>query len=532
MSLYSVLMVDDEEEVIRIIRRKINWEEMGFEVCGQARNGLEALEMVEELQPDVVMTDIKMPYMDGLELVAKLREKNMGIHTIVLSGFDEFDYVKKAIGLEVEEYLLKPIDSSEIIKVFTKVKNALDEERDMQKNIAYLENYYLQSLPILREGFFSDLMDSAIPEGKIPYYTEEYMIDLSGPNFAVAVVHTSRSKTPEGIGGRLMQMSVRQLLENSQLMKENRYAFNYRDNIVVLAQFDSEKEVSAFTDELDRFCKYAKRTSQAVVTIGIGHVVDSIKEIPSSYGSAREAVSYRALYGAGNAINIAEIDPGENRYDIQDNDLIHSILKQIKMGSEDRVKEAIEDYISSIQDAHMNIQTFGIALMELVTSLYRFMNANEIDLSEVSSDNKDVYTKLLQMDSMEAIQNWLTEISLKLREQVQGQRNIKTGSFVGKAKHYVLENFSNPDLSIDMVCSELGVSSAYFSTIFKKETGKTFLNYLTECRMKEAERLLIVEEEKTYIIAEKVGYSDPGYFSYVFKKWFGVSPMKYKKQRS
>lgn len=530
MSLYSVLMVDDEEEVIRIIRKKIDWESLGFVVCGQARNGLEALEMVEELQPDVVMTDIKMPYMDGLELVRRLKEKNLGIHTIVLSGFDEFEYVKQAISLEVEEYLLKPIDSSEILKVFGKVKKTLDDERNLQQNIAYLEHYYQQSIPILREGFLSDLMDSAIPEDQFENYTKEYGITLTGPLYVVAVVHTSRSQAPEGISVRLLRMSVRQLLENSPTAYPSRYMFSYRDNTVILAQLESEKEIAAWTDELDRFCKYAKRSCNAVVSVGIGHAVDKVTEIPSSYGSAREAVSYRALYGAGNAINIAEIDPGESRYDIQENDKIHQMLKQVKMGSEEQLAQTIEAYISSLQEAGLNMQTLGIALMELVTSIYRFMNANEVDPSAIMKE-KDIYTKLIQMESMDAIKKWLLETSFQIREQVQGQRTIKTGSFVGKAKAYVQENFSNPDLSIDMVCSELGVSSAYFSTVFKKETGKTFLNYLTECRMTEAERLLIMEDEKTYIIAEKVGYSDPGYFSYVFKKWFGVSPMKYKKQR-
>ncbi len=530
MSLYSVLMADDEEEVIRIIRRKINWEELGFEVCGQARNGIEALEMIDELQPDVVMTDIKMPYMDGLELVRRIQEKNLGIHTIVLSGFDEFEYVKQAISLEVEEYLLKPIDSGEIVKVFSKVKKSLDDERDLKKNMAYLENYYQQSIPILREGFFAELMENTIPEEKLGFYMQEYGIQLDGPYYAVIVVHTSTSVTPEGITGRLLQLSVRQLLEKNMSEKSNRYTFNYRDNIIVLVQMRSEDEISALTDEFDRFCKYAKRSCQAVVSVGIGLVTDKLTDITSSYSSAREAVSYRTLYGTGSAINIAEIDPGDSRVDFQENSLIHEIFKQIKMGTEESLQNAVETYINNIQRANLNLQAYEIAVMELVTSLYRFLNSNEIDTSSLISGEKNLYSRLIAMDSLDALKEWLFTCTLELREKLQGQRNMKTGSFVGKAKSYIQENFRDPDLNIDMVCSELGVSSAYFSTIFKKETGKTFVNYLTEIRMIEAERLLIEENEKQYIIAEKVGYSDPGYFSFVFKKYFGVSPMKYKKQ--
>ncbi len=531
MSNYSVLMVDDEEEVIRIIRRKINWEELGFQVCGQAGNGLEALEMIEELQPDVVMTDIKMPYMDGLELVQRLREKNMGIHTIVLSGFDEFEYVKQAISLEVEEYLLKPIDSAEILKVFQKVKKNLDDERDLQKNMEYLEKYYQQSIPILREGFFAELMENSIPEERLAHYMQEYGITLTGPCYSVVVVHTSTTAIPEGITPRLLQMSVRQLLEKSQSVHQDRFIFNYRDNLVVLVQMNSEEEIANLTDEFDRFCKYAKRSCQATVTAGIGHAAAAIQEIAYSYTSAREAVSYRTLYGAGSAINIAEIDTGDAHYESPENAKIHEIFKQIKMGTEESVEKAIREYVSDIQRANLSLQAYEIAIMEFAAGFYRFLNANEIDVNSLLRGEKNIFTILMSMDSLDALSRWLIKDALNIREQLQGQRNIKTGSFVGRAKTYIQENFSDPDMNIDMVCSELGLSSTYFSTIFKKETGKTFVNYLTEIRMKEAERLLIEEDEKTYIIAEKVGFTDSGYFSFVFKKWFGVSPMKYKKQR-
>ncbi|MCQ2508378.1 MAG: response regulator [Dorea sp.] len=530
MSLYSVLMVDDEEEVIRIIRRKINWEELGFQVCGQARNGLEALEMIEELQPDVVMTDIKMPYMDGLELARRVKELNLGIHMIILSGFDEFDYVKQAISLEVDEYLLKPIDSSEIIKVFGKVKKSIDDERNMKNNVAYLENYYQQSLPILREGFLSSLMEHSISEDRMQNYMQEYDVKLTGPYYVVVDVHTSVSNLPEGISGRLLPMSVRQLLENSSLNQEDRYIFNYRDNLVLLAQFKNQEEISRFTDACNRFCKLAKKSTQAIVSIGVGKPVTQIKDLMLSYNGARNALSYRALYGAGNAINITELEFEENSYDGQENTQFHEIFKQIRMGSEERVKEEVEIYVHGLLDANLNIQSYTIVLMELITNYYHFIKTNGLDLSLILGENEDLYYRLMHMDSMEEVKDWILQTSLKLRSNMQSQRITKSNSIVLQAQAYLKENYTNPDLSIDLICSELGVSAAYFSTVFKKESGKTFLNYLTEIRMEEAGRLLTETDEKTYVIAERVGFSDPGYFSYVFKKWFGVTPLKYKKQ--
>lgn len=528
MNLYSVLMVDDEDEVVQIIRRKINWEELGFQVCGQAKNGIEALEMAEELQPDVVMTDIKMPYMDGLELTSHLKKRFVGIRIIIFSGFDEFDYVKQAIGLEVEEYLLKPIDSAEIRRVFTKMKLSLDAERDMQSNIASLEKYYQNSLPLLRESFLSSLMEDAVAGDRLGGSLEEYHIELNGPCYVIGIIHTGTKNVPKGMSVRLLRLSVRQLVDQSGINRENSYIFNYRDNIVVLSQLERREDIAGYTDLCDRFCKTAKRSCQAVVTIGIGKVVEQIRDISSSYKGAREALSYRTLYGAGNAINIMEIDPKGSMADIQEKNDLHGIFKQVKMGTKADVELAVNRYMVSLRCANLNLQGFRLAMMELVTEYYRFLTNNEVEIRSIVGDNEDIYLKLLHMDSMDELQSWLLDFSLDIRERMQQQRNSKSGSFVKKAQNYVAEHYSNPELTIDLVCSELGVSSAYFSTIFKKETGRTFLNYLTEYRMKEAERLLIEQDEKLYIIAEKVGYSDPSYFSYVFKKWFGMSPVKYK----
>lgn len=151
MERYSVLLVDDEEDVVQVIMKKLDWEHMGYRIVGYARNGVEALEMAEELQPDVVMTDIKMPYMDGLTLCRKLKKLYRTIKMIIFSGFDEFEYAQEAIKAEVEEYILKPVNSNELRDVFERIKRHLDEERDEKRNIDKLRKYYMDSLPVLQE---------------------------------------------------------------------------------------------------------------------------------------------------------------------------------------------------------------------------------------------------------------------------------------------------------------------------------------------------------------------------------------------
>ena len=160
---YTVLLVDDEEEVIQVIMKKIDWEGLGFSVIGYANNGVKALEMVEEYQPDVVMTDIRMPYMDGMELAHRIREEFPGTKILIFTGFDEFEYAKEAVHLEVEEYILKPVNSVEMTKVFGQMKAKLDQEISEKRNAETLQRYYLESLPLLQANFYTTLIEGRAP---------------------------------------------------------------------------------------------------------------------------------------------------------------------------------------------------------------------------------------------------------------------------------------------------------------------------------------------------------------------------------
>ena len=173
MQRYSVLLVDDEEDVIQVIMKKINWESMGFQVSGYAHNGVEALEMAEECVPDVVLTDIKMPYMDGLAMSRKLKEQYPNRKIIIFSGFDEFEYAKEAIDIEV--------NAEELGRVFSRIREMLDHERDEQRNIDKLNQYYLESLPLLQESFYTSLIEGRVQPDEIERYLESYQIHLEAP---------------------------------------------------------------------------------------------------------------------------------------------------------------------------------------------------------------------------------------------------------------------------------------------------------------------------------------------------------------
>ena len=282
---------------------------------------------------------------------------------------------------------------------------------------------------------------------------------------------------------------------------------------------------------MDRFCKLAKRVCGAKVTAGIGPVCDEIAELPASYQGARNAVSYRVIYGNTRAINIAEIDPQGSAEEPWEEQSIGNILKKIKTGEEQALKEAGKESVTQLSGRGASLQKYQIFITELIAEIFRFGTLNGLNLDEIFSGTGDIYREVLQMESPEALENWLLKTGRQMQEMIQNGRQDTTKSFVTKAIEYVREHYADSGLNVESVCKNLSVSTAYFSTVFKKETGKTFINYLTEYRMEQALDLLLNQDEKTYVIAEKVGYSDPNYFSYAFKKQFGMSPSKYKAEK-
>ena len=532
MNLYSVLLVDDEEEVYSVIMKKLDWEAMGFRIAGYARNGVEALEMAEEIQPDVVMTDIKMPYMDGLTLSRKLKELYRTVKIIIFSGFDEFEYAKEAIQIEVEEYILKPIDAGNLKEVFDRIREKIDREMDEKRNVDKLREYYMESIPILQENFYTSLIDGRIPEDEIDRYVDDYQISLTGPYYVVSILHISTTNIPPNMNTFLLGVSVKKLAEEHMEDEWKSRILMYLGDIVVITQLESQEQITEFTDFMDQLCRLAKHVCEATVTAGIGYVSNNLPDIRLSWQGARSAVSYRVIYGNARAINIAEIDPMENADERWEEQEIQKILKKIRMGSREELEEEIDHCIHKFMEDGTTMQKYQIFIMGLITEIFRFCTNNQLDIEEFYGEKSAVFEKCMQMESPEELERWLLEIGEKLQETVQQERQATTKSFASKAVEYVQEHYSDRNITIESVCKELGVSAAYFSTIFKKETGKTFISFLTDYRMEKAVELLMTTNDKTYIIAEKVGYADPNYFSYAFKKQYSMSPSKYRSANS
>ena len=525
MELYRVLLVDDEEDIRVGISRKMDWERLGFTLVGEAENGQEALELAETLKPDVVLTDIKMPFMDGLELCRILTDRLPAAKFVVFSGFDDFELAKQAISMHVSEYILKPINAAELSAVLQKLHRQLDDQRAERRDMERLRLRYEESLPVLRELYFTHLLDGSIRPDQVAERAERYDIDLRGTAWVAALVHMDGA----GDRGELLSLSVRQLFEEN-LETEGccSKAFLYNDSVALLTSFEGGFSIYDFIDAVNRVCKLAKSYLDLTLTVGVGLPCATPGDLSLSAAGAVGALEYRVLVGSGRAIYIGDLEPETfARLSFDENDE-RELTAAVKLGDEEAVRGAVNALTDKLQAAARPLSQCQFFFLELLTCLLKLTRGAGLELEAVFGAGFTGALQATDFSSAQELGRWCLDRCLRIQECIGRQRTDSTSRTVERAKRFIQEHYAQCDLSVERLCEHLHLSPAYFSTLFKRETGMSFTGYVTEVRMERAAALLRGTEEKTYLIAEQTGYSDANYFSYVFKKHFGVSPSRFR----
>jgi len=532
MGYYKVLLVDDEEDVRRSIVRKLEWNSLGFEVVGEAGNGEEALEIAERLQPDVVMTDIKMPFMDGLELCRHLKRQLPGVRVAVFSGFDEFEYAKEAISQQVEEYILKPIDAEELANAFRRLRQSLDEEIARRRDVERLRHHYEESLPLMRQQLLIGLLDGSMEPDEIAGKRAEFGLSIAAAEYCVAVLRCEQEEGGPGAGEpSLLSISLQQLITDTLRDGLRYHLIQMPDKLVLLFMLDAKGGVKRVTQHLGQLFPISRRLLGIRLSIGVGGARACPDEIKLSYAEACSALEYQLLMEPGQCIYIGDIEPGAAAGKSLDEKYIGEVLRQIKTGGQAALEAAVDALIRHLKDAQTGIQQCQIYLLELFTELLKLIRTYRMNTQEARQESLLSEGMMLRFATLDELGQWLFDYCNNLRLLARRERKDSVRLMIDKARDLLLESYADSELSLDAVCAKLNVSPAYFSTSFKKETGKGFVGYLTDLRMEKALELLATTDFKTYQVAEKIGYIDPNYFSYVFKKQFGVTPSKYKTDR-
>ncbi len=533
MSLYRIMLVDDEEEVRKAIIRNMDWEKLGFTVVGDAENGEDALEKLEQWEPDVVITDIRMPYMDGLTLTARIREKYPSMKILIFSGYDDFEYAKQAIKLNVTEYILKPVNSEELSVILKRIRVSLDEEIEQRRNIDSLRSSYLGSLPILRELFLNNLVHGTVDMETAAVRFEEYGISiLDARKWLAAVIHVGQVEQIEtkelSMHQELIPISVRGLVEDCLQTYCRCTIFTSPEGITVIAAIDENNTQTGLINLFHDICKESRRVLEVGITIGVGHSCDRLQDIGEAYRSAVDALGYRAIVGEGKTIYINDVEPvsrGKLRLDAKDEE---ELTAAIKFGSAQTIDGILRRLSVCMEDVKVHARQYQLYMLSIANCLFRLMQQYDLDMNEMF-DSKEQYEDMLAgICKREEFADRIIPVACRMNEAMNRERDNTTRRAMDQAKEYIREHYAKPELSVEMLCRYLHMSPAYFSTVFKKETGQSYVNYLTEVRLKKAAELLNETDDKTYMIAQKVGYQEQNYFSYVFKKKYGVSPTKYR----
>ncbi|ANE45153.1 transcriptional regulator [Paenibacillus swuensis] len=543
--MHKLLLVEDEEEVRESVLQEIDWNRYGYEVIDKAENGKDAIECIERNVPDVVVTDIRMPFMDGMQLSEWIRAHYPTTKIIILTGHDEFEYAQKAVKLQIDEYVLKPFSSQELIIVLKRLKDQLVSEMEQKENIHLLEEHYRKSLPVLREVFLSSLVSTTMRRNEIEEKAYTYNLDLSGSGYVVSVLSIDDPGTklagnsPVVISPSLKDSKDRQLqlfavlniAQEISIAHSIGHVFIHHDHIIMLSvsgEEDPERIMERLLTVLEEIRQSTEKYLKITLTIGVGTVVSEISQINYSYKDANQALDYRMILGTNRVICINDVETRFAEKLRFDELKEHALLRGIKVGTPQEMKSVVDELFAGVTDTNISVKDYQIFLVEIVTSILTAAKDLGTGMDEIFGADFDPFAEIRGFTHVDQAMEWILHLCLNIMGHISNQRQYAYKSLVDQAKDYAKAHYHETDVSINKVCGHLHISAGYFSSIFKKECKTTFVAYLQQIRMEAAQEMLRTTDLKLFEIAEKVGFAEPNYFSFSFRKLYGISPKEYR----
>lgn len=534
-AVYKVLLVDDEILVREAIGAKIEWEQLGFELVGDCENGKAAIEFLKETQVDVVLTDICMPYIDGMGLSKYIYENLPQTTTIIFSGYSDFEYAKQAIQYKVAEYILKPVTAKELSEVLSRIREKLDSERQQEQKMDELTKVYQSYTK--NEALIISRALSRLIRGTQDVETslrelEEFGITIKGASYRVAAVDIDVYSDLYEIDDELKKESALMsfVVENisNEIVNNHNAGLAYRDSdnrVCILFLTNKPKE---FANEVNIICREIKDTvydaMKLSVSMGIGVYVTSLGELSKSYDSATGILKFRYTQGSGMLFDCEQVPPAGNPMELEQD--FKDISAAVKAKDEAILYEVLDHVESWMKSGYVSRNKAVAYLHQVLRIISLTVQETVEDFSLKDSD----ISGITDARNLEKAMKLIREYAARGMEAVSAVGQTSAERLAVLAMDYIKENYSNQDLGLNDICEYLNISTSRFSSIFKEATGKTFTEVLTGVRMDRAKQLLRQTSLKNYEIAEKVGFSDPHYFSIAFKKMTGKTPKEYARE--
>lgn len=536
--MYKILIVDDEEIIRNGIISSIDWEGCGYEIVGQAENGKVALEAALKSKPDIILTDIYMPVMDGIEFSWEIKKVLPEVIIIFLTGYNEFTYAQQAIEVGIFRYITKPILNDELIQTLNEASEAL-EHKEMEKvNLDRLKKLLNESLPLFKERFFLNLVNGTLTEQEIKKKLDYLKLNLDAEGFVCAVItiddFAQLSQKNSEADMSLMKFCI-QNMAAEVLADPGHMIYTFeekRSEIGILYCIRQNAQEDVPTDLQHRIQKlqnYAYEYLKLTISVGLGRLYKLLPDIRKSYSEAKLALEYRLAFGRNSIILIEDIDSSPQI--ILSNETmqkINDLVLYTKGGNKESAIHTLNEIFEYLQGENaVKRDDIHLLSIEIVNSIIHIDLEFGADLSQVLGDSFSPFS-IMKYDTIDDIQRELSALVSNSVDFILGKHHIVTRNYVEKARDFILENYMNPGLSLKLISESVHVSSGYFSQLFKQVMGESCTEYLTKTRIDTAKKLLKKTTLKTYEIAEKVGFNDPQYFSTCFKKTIGVSPTEYR----
>ncbi|MDF2514508.1 MAG: response regulator [Herbinix sp.] len=544
--MYRLMVVEDEDMIRRGIVNSIPWQSLGFVVVAESANGKAALEQLENTQVDVLLTDIKMPIMGGTELSKIVRQLYPDIEIIILSGFAEFEYARQAISFRAFDYLLKPTNKKKLLDAFTSLKESMDQKREVKEEIYYSNIYVNAGYETLRNEFLQSMLegDSSLFKD-FEEKTTSLELDFTGHYFAAATIKFDRKsifgelESSWGTDKRLLTFSYRNIIKEELSNLDNvYYIVEDYDTIDFVFCFPSiEKQETIMIPCLESIsenihnCLFKNVT--VPYTIGVGLSYPSIHHIAKSFSQAKKSIQNNFYLGE-QKVQVYQ-DNNESKYEqnfirFYPEEMEH-VAVAISNGNHIDTKRYLAAMFQALIEQNLLpeiVKNYCIALKLMVQS--KIMNSTGVMEKIIGDDYNEFVKEALTVKELETyIVNVMVALAKAIDETIDPLDVKEQRIIIDKAKAYIAACLSEK-ITLKMISEYVYLSETYFSFLFKKVTGITYIDYIQKLRMQEAKKLLVNTNYKVYKIAEMIGYSDYKYFSVQFKKYVALTPKEYRNQ--
>ncbi len=543
--MLKIFLAEDEVIVRETIKRMIPWENLGFELVGEAADGEMALPLLLRQKPDLLITDIKMPFMDGLTLAKVAKKEIPGLKVVILSGYDDFNYAKQAINIGVEDYLLKPITKNALIERLTEIRSRYEHEKTQKE---YYEKFHREMQAYEKNSsrdFFEALVSGSMDMMEIYRRSEKLGLDIVAEAYNVLIFTMNCEEDFSGQREGYSEWEAESLELLEEFFSENTSAMLFCCNIfsygvLIKGQKETiEENTRSCVSEIQRI--FDRKEQKRQWFVAAGEPVERLSQIQKSYYSASRAFSQRYLYDE-NILYYDEMASMEKKNVTEDdstylqkvdvNALNPAILQKfLSNGLLEETENFVKDYFYAIGQEPLESLVFrNYVTLNVRFSVMSFLKEIGCDTRTLEQeDTEDVLSESSKsLENAIAYAEKIISQAIALRDQNSGNKNR---SILKTAVDFIDSHYMEEDMSLNKAANAANVSANHFSALFSQNMGQTFIEYLTNLRMNKAKEYLRCTSMRSSEIAGEIGYKDAHYFSYLFKKTQGMTPSDYRKAR-